>query len=115
MIKSCVIGLSKVGKIHCESLLKIKKTSLNYIFDKNYNLVFPNISLQKNSVNKAFGSKFPPSYPNEMVVKLCSSKKYSDLTKNILDSLASIGLSPDEKPINQSERNDVYALSSYSS
>ena len=28
--------------------------------------------------------------------------------KNILDSLASIGLSPDEKPINQSERNDVY-------
>ena len=38
MIKSCVIGLSKVGKIHCESLLKIKKTSLDYIFDKNYNL-----------------------------------------------------------------------------
>ena len=38
MIKSCVIGLSKVGIIHCESLLKIKKTSLNYIFDKNYNL-----------------------------------------------------------------------------
>ena len=38
MIKSCVIGLSKVGKIHCESLMKIKKTSLNYIFDKNYNL-----------------------------------------------------------------------------
>tara|TARA_B100000886_G_scaffold3853_2_gene2414 strand:- start:2985 stop:3896 length:912 start_codon:yes stop_codon:yes gene_type:complete len=38
MIKSCVIGLSKVGIIHCENLLKIKKTSLNYIFDKNYNL-----------------------------------------------------------------------------
>ena len=38
MIKSCVIGLSKVGIIHCESLMKIKKTSLNYIFDKNYNL-----------------------------------------------------------------------------
>ena len=38
MIKSCVIGLSKVGIIHCESLLKIKNTSLNYIFDKNYNL-----------------------------------------------------------------------------
>ena len=35
MIKSCVIGLSKVGIIHCESLMKIKKTSLNYIFDKN--------------------------------------------------------------------------------
>ncbi len=38
MIKSCVIGLSKVGIIHCESLKKIKNTSLNYIFDKNYNL-----------------------------------------------------------------------------
>ena len=38
MIKSCVIGLSKVGVIHCENLLKIKKTSLDYIFDKNYNL-----------------------------------------------------------------------------
>ena len=25
----------------------------NKFFDKNYNLVFPNISLQKNSVNKA--------------------------------------------------------------
>ena len=38
MIKSCVIGLSKVGIIHCESLLKLKNTSLNYIFDKNYSL-----------------------------------------------------------------------------
>ena len=38
MIKSCVIGLSKVGIIHCESLMKIKNTSLDYIFDKNYNL-----------------------------------------------------------------------------
>ena len=38
MIKSCVIGLSKVGIIHCKSLIKIKNTSLNYIFDKNYNL-----------------------------------------------------------------------------
>ena len=36
MIKSCVIGLSKVGIIHCESILKIKNTSLNYVFDKNY-------------------------------------------------------------------------------
>ena len=34
-----------------------------------------------------------------------SKKEYE---KNILDSLASIGLSPDKKPINQSERNDVY-------
>jgi glutamyl-tRNA synthetase len=31
-----------------------------------------------------------------------------DFEKNILDSLDSIGLSPDEKPINQSEREDIY-------
>ena len=34
-----------------------------------------------------------------------SSKEYE---KNILDSLSTIGLMPDEKPINQSERNDIY-------
>ena len=34
-----------------------------------------------------------------------SSKEYE---KNILDSLDTIGLTPDEKPINQSERNDIY-------
>ena len=34
-----------------------------------------------------------------------SSKEYE---KNILDSLSAIGLMPDEKPINQSERNDIY-------
>ncbi len=31
-----------------------------------------------------------------------------EFEKNILDSLNSIGLSPDIKPINQSERNDIY-------
>jgi glutamyl-tRNA synthetase len=31
-----------------------------------------------------------------------------EFEKNILDSLGSIGLSPDEKPINQSERGDIY-------
>ena len=31
-----------------------------------------------------------------------------EFEKNILDSLDSIGLSPDEKPINQSERGDTY-------
>ena len=31
-----------------------------------------------------------------------------EFEKNILDSLDSIGLSPDEKPINQSEREDIY-------
>ena len=34
-----------------------------------------------------------------------STKEYE---KNILDTLTSIGLAPDEKPINQSERNDIY-------
>ena len=34
-----------------------------------------------------------------------STKEYE---KNILDSLDSIGLSPDENPINQSERGDIY-------
>ena len=31
-----------------------------------------------------------------------------EFEKNILDSLDSIGLSPDEEPINQSERGDIY-------
>ncbi len=38
MIKSCVIGLSKIGQIHCSSLKKIKKTSLSYVFDKDKKL-----------------------------------------------------------------------------
>ncbi len=37
----------------------------------------------KNSFNKSLGAKFPPSYPNEMLVKICSSKKYSRLTNNL--------------------------------
>jgi glutamyl-tRNA synthetase len=31
-----------------------------------------------------------------------------EFEKNILDNLSSIGLKPDNKPINQSERNDIY-------
>ena len=34
-----------------------------------------------------------------------STKEYE---KNILDNLTSIGLIPDKKPINQSERNEIY-------
>ena len=34
-----------------------------------------------------------------------STKEYE---KNILDNLASIGLKPDQEPINQSERNEIY-------
>ena len=31
-----------------------------------------------------------------------------EFEQNILDNLSSIGLNPDEIPINQSERNDIY-------
>ena len=62
MIKSCVIGLSKVGIIHCKSLMKIKKTSLNYIFDKKLKLV-GQIQIVKNKKNTLyFDSGEPPIY-----------------------------------------------------
>ena len=38
MIKSCVIGLSKIGQIHCNNLKKIKNTSLNFVYDKDFTL-----------------------------------------------------------------------------
>ena len=38
MIKSCVIGLSKIGQIHCKNLKKIKNTSLNFVYDKDFTL-----------------------------------------------------------------------------
>jgi len=38
-----------------------------------------------------------------------SSKEFE---KNILDNLSSIGLNPDKKPINQSERNEIYIKAS---
>ena len=38
MIKSCVIGLSKIGQIHCNNLKKIKNTSLDFVYDKNLTL-----------------------------------------------------------------------------
>lgn len=38
MIKACVIGLSKIGLIHCESLKKIHQTQLTYVFDNNFKL-----------------------------------------------------------------------------
>ena len=33
-----------------------------------------------------------------------------EFEQNILDNLSSIGLNPDEIPINQSERNDIYII-----
>ena len=38
MIKSCVIGLSKIGQIHCKSLKEIKNTSLTFVYDKDVTL-----------------------------------------------------------------------------
>ena len=35
MIKSCVIGLSKIGQIHCKNLKEIKNTSLTFVYDKD--------------------------------------------------------------------------------
>ena len=34
---------------------------------------------------KNLGAQFPPSYPNEMLVKVCSSKAYSDQTENLFN------------------------------
>jgi len=37
-----------------------------------------------------------------------SERSTKEFEKNILDNLSSIGLTPDENPINQSERNEIY-------
>jgi len=41
------------------------------------------IWLKKNSFEKKHGSKSPPSYPNEMLVRLCTSKRFSQNAINI--------------------------------
>jgi len=38
MIKSCVIGLSKIGQIHCKNVKKLKNTSLNFVYDNDQTL-----------------------------------------------------------------------------
>ena len=38
MIKSCVIGLSRIGLIHCDTLIKLKNTELTYVYDSNSKL-----------------------------------------------------------------------------
>ena len=38
MIKSCVIGLSRIGLIHCDTLIKLKNTELTYVYDCNSKL-----------------------------------------------------------------------------
>ena len=44
-----------------------------------------NLWKQDNAFRKGFGVKFPKSYPDETLVKLCSSKVYSKLTKVLFD------------------------------
>ena len=87
MIKSCVIGLSTIGQIHCESLLKLKKTSLSYVFDKNYKLSRKiskkfkcktsnnfNIILKKKDID-LFVIASPTSTHDFYIMKLIKSKK----------------------------------------
>jgi cyclopropane fatty-acyl-phospholipid synthase-like methyltransferase len=40
--------------------------------------------IKKNSVNSFFGSKQPPSYPSEMLVKILSSSRYSFLSNKFI-------------------------------
>ena len=49
MIKACVIGLSTIGLLHCENLIRIKKTKLSYVFDYNHKL--------RNKISKKFKCK----------------------------------------------------------
>lgn len=39
----------------------------------------------KNSFNRRMGAKFPPSFPNEMLVKILSSNFYSNIKKNFFN------------------------------
>ena len=41
-------------------------------------------------------------------MKILIERSTKEFEKNILDNLSSIGLTPDENPINQSERNEIY-------
>lgn len=40
--------------------------------------------IKKNSFEKKFGSINPPSFPNEMLIRLCSSSRFSKIKVNIL-------------------------------
>jgi len=61
MIKSCVIGLSKIGQIHCNNLKKIKNTSLNYVYDKDFTL--------RNKTAKKFNCKTSNSFEEILINK----------------------------------------------
>ena len=38
---------------------------------------------RKNSFDKKFGSKNPPSYPHEMLLRVCLSKRFTNIEFNI--------------------------------
>ena len=56
MIKACVIGLSTIGLLHCENLIKIKNTNLSYVFDYNRKL--------RNKISKKFKCKTSNHFQN---------------------------------------------------
>tara|TARA_B100000965_G_C19588260_1_gene756810 strand:- start:872 stop:1798 length:927 start_codon:yes stop_codon:yes gene_type:complete len=97
-IQSCVIGLSKVGLIHCSSLKKIKKTSLAYVYDKNNNLsnkiarkfkcktsIDFNKILKKKNI-KLFVISSPTKTHEYYIRKLIKHKKMIYCEKPILDN-----------------------------
>jgi|688.fasta_scaffold169277_2 SAM-dependent methyltransferase len=50
---------------------------------KNYITTINSKWVKKNSYQKKFGAKYPPSFPNEMLVRVCSSKRYGKYKINI--------------------------------
>ncbi len=73
---------SPTGRLHIGG---VRTALFNYVYSKKYNGKFL-IRIEDTDLSR-------------------STKEFE---KDILDSLSSIGLEPDEKPINQSERNDIY-------
>ena len=58
-----------------------------------------------------FNYVYAKKYSGQFLVRIEDTdreRSTKEFENNILDSLNSIGLSPDEKPINQSERGDIY-------
>ena len=65
MIKACVIGLSTIGLLHCENLIRIKKTNLSYVFDYKCKL--------RNKISKKFRCKTSNNFEdilNDKSIKL---------------------------------------------
>ena len=99
MIKSCVIGLSKIGQIHCSNLKKIKKTELSYVYDvdpdlrkkisKKYNCLSTSNfnSILKDKSIKLFIIASPTTTHEYYLTKLINHKKMIYCEKPIsLDS-----------------------------